>query len=920
MGNRTIEFLLLARDKASQTLDKVGAAAGRAGRGMQDAGGHAAAMGGKLALLAGGGVLALGALAAGAVKTGLETASMKQQADIAFTQLLHSGGKAKDFLADLSSFAASTPFELSGLIDSSRLLIGVGQSTKQTKQILQDFGDTSGALGIQQDAFNRIILATSQALSAGKFQQGDLNQIMTNGIPIYTILSKAMGKSVPEIRAMASHGKLLASDVMPLLHSQMQKDYGGSMAKQSQTLSGLWSTMKDTMALGMADVLQPLVPLLQQTLPGAMDAMGKGLSTLAGWIKTGVEWGGKLKGWLDGLGKGGQSSEFLQKLGKTVGDMATQIRTFAGPALKQIGQIITTQVVPALAAFGKAMEPIVLWFAAKLGPIVVSVLKTVLTVIQGAVKIIAGIFNVLAGVLTGDWHRAWDGIKQILSGAWDAIWAILRNGVTIMKQILSMAIDELKAIGGRILGGLLDGLKAGWGKVEGFFKNLTDKIPDWKGPAKRDKELLTPAGKSIMGSLISGFRAAEPDVASYLQRFTDTIASRKITQAARTAITRIVRDVGDELRAKTDQLKAISQRIADQRQAVADLVRARSEYAGTLAEAAAGGGITSLTLLQLDDQGRNAAAQQKLTDAQGAQRDAVDALTEARQRLVDLQAQEAARDVSSISQLQQLRDAREAVTAAEAAAAVTATKLAAAQKAADGANTNRAVDVRDQLAKRYDDLRAFWGNLEQLKARGLNAGTLQEIAQAGVEQGGAMAAALAEGGADTLKQINDLQLQIKTTSDAFGKKWAGQQYDAGVQAALGLVKGLQSQQSVLEQAVAQMGTALVASIRRSLGIKSPSRVFADQVGAHIPTGIAMGIVANRGAVEDALAGVVPGPGGVVAAGGGRAGAGGTTVVENHYHFPQGVIMGTPAQVVRELDKVIGDAAGSGVRLKNLAAS
>jgi tape measure domain-containing protein len=82
------------------------------------------------------------------------------------------------------------------------------------------------------------MLATSQAISAGKFQAGDLNQIMTNGLPVWTILSKAMHKSVPELRDLASHGKLLAKDVLPALQSQMHKDYGGAMAKQSQTLNG----------------------------------------------------------------------------------------------------------------------------------------------------------------------------------------------------------------------------------------------------------------------------------------------------------------------------------------------------------------------------------------------------------------------------------------------------------------------------------------------------------------------------------------------------------------------------------------------------------------------------------------------------------------------------------------------------------
>jgi phage-related protein len=70
----------------------------------------------------------------------------------------------------------------------------------------------------------------------------------------------------------------------------MHKDYGGAMQKQSETLSGLWSTMQDTMAQGMAQVLTPLVPLLQKALPVAMDAVGKGLGMLTSGVSDVVGW------------------------------------------------------------------------------------------------------------------------------------------------------------------------------------------------------------------------------------------------------------------------------------------------------------------------------------------------------------------------------------------------------------------------------------------------------------------------------------------------------------------------------------------------------------------------------------------------------------------------------------------------------
>jgi tape measure domain-containing protein len=278
-GDVSLRYRLLGSDEgASRTFDKVGKSSDHLSTRM-------VAVGTAIGHLAAGGIIALGGMAAGAVKTGIQTAAAMQQAQLGFATLLGSEKAAGAYMKWLTGFAASTPFEMKGLVESSRTLIGVGVSAKDAKVMLQNFGDTASAVGIDQDAFQRVMLATSQAISAGKFQAGDLNQIMTNGIPVWTILSKAMHKSVPELRDLASHGKLLASDVLPALQAEMHKDYGGAMAKQSQTLNGLWSTFQDTLHLGMANVLQPLIPILQSILPGAMDALGKAFTAVAGGAK-----------------------------------------------------------------------------------------------------------------------------------------------------------------------------------------------------------------------------------------------------------------------------------------------------------------------------------------------------------------------------------------------------------------------------------------------------------------------------------------------------------------------------------------------------------------------------------------------------------------------------------------------------------
>lgn len=229
---------------------------------------------------------AFGGLAiATVVKFGLQTAASLQQAQISFETLLGSATKAKNFLSGLKTFAASTPFELPGVIDAARQLLGAGAAAKEVIPTLTAYGDAAGALGLNQDQFGRAMLAVTQIMNRGKVQAGDLLQITEAGIPVYPLLAKALHKPVPELQKLGEQGKLLSKDVLPLLQKQMEKDYGGAMAKQSQTLAGLWSTLVDTFRLGLADALQPLVPILQTVMPHAMTVISTALKGLsAGFI------------------------------------------------------------------------------------------------------------------------------------------------------------------------------------------------------------------------------------------------------------------------------------------------------------------------------------------------------------------------------------------------------------------------------------------------------------------------------------------------------------------------------------------------------------------------------------------------------------------------------------------------------------
>jgi tape measure domain-containing protein len=343
-------------------------------------------------------------------KFGIQAAASLEQAKVGFTTLLGSATKAGDYLKQLQAFAAATPFELSGLIDSSRTLLGVGVNAKQVIPLLRAYGDAAGAVGVGQEAFQRIILATSQSISAGKFNLGDLNQVMTNGIPIYKILSEALGKPVATIRQMATDGKLLTTDVLPALQKQMEKDYGGAMAKQSMTLNGVWSTLKDTIAIGLSNALTPLIPIMSNLIPKAANVLSgifKVMTTTVIAFADGFADGGtKLTGFAGEMGRvGAIIGAVVKAFTGGGGEMDAAIEPYA-----KLGEQLKNEVIPAHIQLAKELVTDVLPKVVQLATTIASTMIPIMYTLEELIK--SKIVPVL-DFLTGTMQRHETVVKDV---------------------------------------------------------------------------------------------------------------------------------------------------------------------------------------------------------------------------------------------------------------------------------------------------------------------------------------------------------------------------------------------------------------------------------------------------------------------------------------------------------------------------
>lgn len=128
-----------------------------------------------------------------------------------------------------------------------------------------------------------------------------------------------------------------------------------------------------------------------------------------------------------------------------------------------------------------------------------------------------------AGDLKAAASLVWEGVKTAIKNKIDLALKIVKAMPGNIKGAFGDAGSMLKGIGKAIIQGLLDGINALIGQVTGKLKWLTDKIPDWKGPAEKDKNLLKPAGQMIIESLLAGLESRFGDVRKSLGGLTSDI-------------------------------------------------------------------------------------------------------------------------------------------------------------------------------------------------------------------------------------------------------------------------------------------------------------------------------------------------------------------------------------------------------------
>lgn len=103
------------------------------------------------------------------------------------------------------------------------------------------------------------------------------------------------------------------------------------------------------------------------------------------------------------------------------------------------------------------LQPLICWIVENILPVLIpvfeslwntisNVIGSIIEIISGIIQILTGIIEFIAGVFSGDWQKAWEGIKMFFSGIWDTIKAIVSTVWDAISGIILTAISIIQGV------------------------------------------------------------------------------------------------------------------------------------------------------------------------------------------------------------------------------------------------------------------------------------------------------------------------------------------------------------------------------------------------------------------------------------------------------------------------------------------
>jgi phage tail tape-measure protein len=456
MANTSIEIEIKALDKTGRVFDKMEKSLGPLNRKVGKMSGQFDKVD-KSVNKTGRSFTKLKGLIAGAVtvagvasfgKAVLGAAGNAEDLKVALETVTGSAAEADKSFAFIRDFTEDTPFKVDAVAESFIKLQNAG--LEPNRKLMTTLGNAAAVSKDKMGALQAVTNLYSRTVAGGLGVE-ELDQLNDRGIPVYDILMEKLGKTRGEMSKFGKSAENVAL-VRQALSEGFDERFGGGMERASQTLTGKFGTLQDTME-GL---------LIKVGEGGLSDAVKNATSSFTDFIK--------------------QNEELALALGEKLGQAVTFVTDGiimlfenahkAQPIFDLLGVIFRDIVAPAAVLIFDAL---------------VKISEILKPMIEATLPVAKTIFESLAAVMTNVVIPAFNSIVDVVTGVIEKIdYMIDRFGAGITKA---------KELGTGVKDSVVDGFSKAGNAITGFVEGGLAKM------GFMEKEAV---GNSIIPDMVNG--------------------------------------------------------------------------------------------------------------------------------------------------------------------------------------------------------------------------------------------------------------------------------------------------------------------------------------------------------------------------------------------------------------------------------
>lgn len=182
-----------------------------------------------------------------AIASGSAIAGSREQTLLAFAQRFGSEDAARDYLAQVKTFAANTNYGYDEITGYSKKLLNT-YGAEEVFDVLKKLSDASAGLNLSSSDVDIFISGLSRMRTTGKATQEYLNYFSERGVDVYQALANATGADKKDISGMVTKGKISGSTAAQAILDFIDETFGGLSDKLTGTYTAMVNNLEDARA------------------------------------------------------------------------------------------------------------------------------------------------------------------------------------------------------------------------------------------------------------------------------------------------------------------------------------------------------------------------------------------------------------------------------------------------------------------------------------------------------------------------------------------------------------------------------------------------------------------------------------------------------------------------------------------------